>query len=313
MFLSAGFIGQDEWRAARDPDEDNAERGQCQFVWAIPYEVNPGEELPLAIHQIVTRQTGLARGQFPADWDFLTVHLDIGKYSCHWAAVAWKDGSGSVVDYGVIEVHTDSLGLEASITGALREYRDMCMTGFPDGAQPDQAWIDAGYQTPTIYDFIARLSKKEKAIFRPARGLGTSEDKVYSRPKKETADVIYVGREFHIQAMPAAHVRLVEVNADFWKSWAFKAWQNPVGGIDTLALFAADAREHVTFAKHITAERQETEFKVGKGNQTKWVKVYKHNHYLDCIYNCCAAHRYCVERAQRRGGSLSDWFGGQGK
>jgi hypothetical protein len=84
----------------------------------------------------------------------------LGKFLSHWTAVAWSPNpaTGLVLDYGV-EVASESLGVEQAIMVALRELKEMFMEGWPIGSadgergQPQQVWIDAGYQTPVVYAF----------------------------------------------------------------------------------------------------------------------------------------------------------------
>jgi hypothetical protein len=42
--------------------------------------------------------------------------IDIGKYLAHWVAVGWAEGAtGSVIDYGRIDVPSEDLGVEQAI------------------------------------------------------------------------------------------------------------------------------------------------------------------------------------------------------
>ncbi|MCA8990176.1 MAG: phage terminase large subunit family protein, partial [Planctomycetaceae bacterium] len=44
LFLTAGDIAADEWKASRNPNEENAEREMRQFVWCLPVVPNRWEE-----------------------------------------------------------------------------------------------------------------------------------------------------------------------------------------------------------------------------------------------------------------------------
>ena len=54
-------------------------------------------------------------------------------------------------------------------------------------------------------------------------------------------------------------------------------------------MFRAEPREHLSVAKHLTAEVEEHEFVPGKGMRTVWKARRKANHWLDCCYMATAA------------------------
>jgi hypothetical protein len=43
------------------------------------------------------------------------------------------------------------------------------------------------------------------------------------------------------------------------------------------------------FARHLTAEAKAEEFAADKGLVTKWERLRRNNHWLDALYNACAA------------------------
>lgn len=54
-------------------------------------------------------------------------------------------------------------------------------------------------------------------------------------------------------------------------------------------------QEHLALAKHLTAERKTEEYVAGKGAVAKWELRRRQNHWLDALYNACAAgHLYGV-------------------
>ena len=60
--------------------------------------------------------------------------------------------------------------------------------------------------------------------------------------------------------------------------------------------FHATPHEHLSLAKHLTAEVKTEEFVKDKGVVVKWEKRNKHNHWFDALYNACAAAHYCGVR-----------------
>jgi len=58
-----------------------------------------------------------------------------------------------------------------------------------------------------------------------------------------------------------------------------------------MTLFHVTAVEHLSLAKHLTAETRTEEFVAGKGGVTRWERLKRNNHWFDALYNaCCAAH-----------------------
>jgi hypothetical protein len=90
-----------------------------------------------------------------------------------------------------------------------------------------------------------------------------------------------------------------------------------------MSLFQAPPKEHLRFAKHLTAEVKTEEFVAGKGLVTRWERVRRNNHWLDALYNACAAGSLAGVRLidspvnaphpKRRYGTLSELDDGKGR
>jgi hypothetical protein len=63
-----------------------------------------------------------------------------------------------------------------------------------------------------------------------------------------------------------------------------------------MTLFRASPQEHLPLAKHLTAEKKTDQFIAGKGVIVKWERLRRQNHWLDALYNACAAGNYCGAR-----------------
>lgn len=142
LFLTAGDLVADEWRAGRAVDEENAGKEMRQFVWCLP-SIPPCK-----------------RGYIPPGCQWVTAAIDLGKYLAHWIVVAWEPGArGYVVDYGRIEIASDDLGIEQAILVGLRQFSSLVQAGWQtlDGErQPrsaQQVWIDSGYMPEIVYTF----------------------------------------------------------------------------------------------------------------------------------------------------------------
>lgn len=303
LFLSAGELGADEWRASRSPDEDNAERAMRQFVWCLPVAPSKLDETQLEAITLAGRMGACPRGIVPADCQHLTLGIDLGKYLVHWIAVAWADGAtGHVVDYGRIEVASGDLGVEKALMVALRELRDMATNGWPQAASidcpkppstdgtvftPDQVWIDAGYMTEVVYAFC----RESRRPYFPCVGRGADQQRRqwYNRPTSTGSIVKHVGEGFHINWLAPEKLHLVEIDTDHWKTWLHQRLAAPLERSGTITFHKASPNEHLTLAKHLTAETKTEEFVAGKGVVVKWERIRRQNHWLDALGYACAA------------------------
>lgn len=295
-FLSASEIASDEWRAARSHDGDNAEKEQLQFVWALPHDPDVAATTKLEVDQIQRRVIDLPRGVVPADAECLVVGKDCGKWSTHWVALAFRPGgTPHVVDYGIMDVATDQLGVERGLLNALREFRDLVAlkgwpVGTPDGPprKPDQVWIDSAYMQDVVYTLCR---ESVGLVVRPTvgRGHGQQHALSYTRPKSTGNLVRFIGEGFHVVRLKKDRVDLVEINSDHWKSWVHQRLSVAVGEPGGLTIYKAAPHEHLKFAQHLTAEYQEEEFVAGKGVILRWFAKRRMNHWFDATYNACAA------------------------
>ena len=310
LFTPAGQVGVDEWKAARDPNEDNSEREMRQFVWCLPYQPPTLDVTPLDPQVIRTRFAGDRKGFLPADAQFFTVAVDPGKRVSWWIAVAWRPGAGPhVVDYGTFEVRSDDLGYERALLIALRDFRDgTVMQGWalPGGQAriPDRITIDARYQgrddAKVVYAFC-RESGNRRWLPTLGCGMGRSYYRNYRRPKKTGGGAVYVGEEYHVVYLPADGVFVVETNADYWKGWLHQRLSTPIDQPGAATFYhSTDRNEHISLAKHLTAEKQREEFIPGKGTVIRWEQESRKNHWFDCFYNACVSGHLCGARLIER-------------
>ena len=300
LFVPMGDVAADEWRAGRAEDEENAEKEMTQFVWAVPHKPAMTDLTPVDAKNLRKRQLDTwPRGMVPADTEHLTIGIDIGKWLCHWSAVAWRPGAGSVVvDYGLLPVASDQLGEERAVLTALREFRDVIETGWTiHGAgetfTPEQVWVDSGYVSSVIYEFCRESGER----FRPVKGFGATQKSNYKtqyrRPQKSTQAIRFIGDNYHIVWLAKDRVFLVESNVDHWKTWTHRRLMTPLDEPGAMILFKAHPNEHMEFSKQVTAEKQVEEFVAGKGNVIRWERIRAKNHYFDTLCYASAAGSMC--------------------
>lgn len=296
LFVDPDVIAEKEWRSARDPDQDNAERRMLQQTWAMPTSSDRVEFADLDAVAITKRMTATARGQMPSGHARLTVGIDVGKYTAHWIAFSWGPSAAPhVIDYGVLEVPSADLGVEPAILRALQDFRDATMRpGWltADGestVSPNRVWIDSGYKPDPVYSFATDSGSG----YLPSKGYGADQPagRFYRRPRGRTSLVTGVGDHYHLSLLiERQNVTLVELDVDHWKGTVHDRLTQPMGSPGAMTLFrAANSVEHLGLARQLTAERQEQEFVAGTGMVRRWRRVNRANHWFDAAALACAA------------------------
>ena len=305
--VSAGTIAVAEFKAARAANEESAEKEMCQFVWARPYKPDQEEAIVLDANAITQRLGRLPRGIVPKGTRALTVGIDLGMHLGHLICIAWDEFySGLVVDYERFDIPGRDLGAERAIEIALQKLvseRGTLATGWAlEGTGevylPDQVWIDIGYKQDAVFSFWHGLSDDWRQRIRPAKGYGAGKFKAerYTRPKATSNSVLAIGEHYHFAKYAADGVHVGEFSADFWKSFFHARLATDLKHPGALSLFAQSAREHLTLAKHFTAEKKLVEFIEGEGYIETWQRVHKNNHWLDCASMATAAAHWCGVR-----------------
>lgn len=339
MIVPLSETAAEEWRASRKPDAELPERGLCQYHWSTPIKVGAVDVTELNEEQVSKRTISTPMGIVPAGASVVTVGIDIGKRLCHWIAVAWRpEGSPHVLQYGRMETAWDSVGVERAILAALREWREQYgdsgwqRDGGAEKIRPAMVWVDAQYQTDVIHAFCSESGDRYLA----AQGVGATQRSRggltrYRKPRKASALVRVIGEEYHVVRLQRPRRLLVQVNSDHWKSYIHDRLHAPAGGPGGLTLHRGEGNDHLALAKHLVAERQQTE-RTKYGPVTRWVNpTGRNNHLLDALYLACAAGHMAGIRAledraadpEARGAgvppqlaapgesvSLTDWFAG---
>ena len=318
-FIPAAEIGVDEWKAKRDPNEDNAEREMKQFVWALPYEPPRFTDNELKWDTLARRTRPIERAILPADTAHITVGVDIGRRLMHWVLLASRhDFACHIADYGRIEVASDQFGMEKAIHIALLQLHDFCSAGFAqedhdEPRLPHQVWVDAGFQGGeegkhhVVYQFMQEVSTdptRRTDRYRPiiGRGEASKTRQKYLGPKNTGTIIQHLGDEYHVFRSLQHCVDIVEINVDHWKGYTHDRLRQQIHSLDGrlitpvpaggMTLFQAPHVEHTWMCKHIVAEKQTLVVKPDAGSYVKFVKVgSQENHGLDAlVYATTGAH-----------------------
>lgn len=277
MLVPMARVAEEEWSSPRTTDADLAEKKMRQFYWALPSEPEAVTLSEVDVAAICARTVNVPRGRVPADAQRVTLGVDVGKWLCHWVALAWRsNGTPHVLDYGRLEVPSQAMAEEHAILNALRRFRDeICAVGWPGMVAADQTFrpaltlVDSGNWESTVVAFCTESGPG----YLPTKGFGVQQ---LSRRK------IAHDPGYEAVKMDAGHL-LVEINSDYWKSWVHARIQTPTGELGGLTLFHASAQEHLSFAKHLTAEKRVEEFIAGRGLVSRWEAINRNNHFLDAL------------------------------
>jgi phage terminase large subunit GpA-like protein len=306
--VSPKAVALNEYRHAKEADEgkkENQARELHQFDWCIPYA---GTQLNLSAitrEHVVKRVTGTPRGLVPAEFDYLTVAIDVHKWNCHWLALASKrDATSVVIDYGVFALATHELGEQRALWVGLHEFHDLTQHGWAAASgglrSPDVVFVDSGYNTDWVYQFCmaAEINPKSPWRWYPTKGYGRGQERtgIYRPHTKINKQVRYVGEQYHISLYDQPSTYCVEMNADFWKSQVHDRLVSDPEEPGALALFSAMPGEHAAIASHFTAEVQKEEFVPGEGWVRWWHRERKSNHWFDCVYGALVAAHFCGAR-----------------
>jgi phage terminase large subunit GpA-like protein len=288
--IETGDIAADEWKASKALDEENAAKEMEQFVWARPRAANAEPVAQIDALAIMRRQGAHLADVLPADTQHVTVGCDVGKYLLHWTAIAWSPrGVGSVAAYGRTEVPSRDLAETQAILVAIRQLQEQLWAELLREGQPhapDAIFVDSGYMTETVYQ--ACLDGPEAMWPCKGLGVGQQDQPRYSQPKTTGAIVREVGNRWHISRLSDG-VKIIELDANFWKSRVHGGLECDATQPGALLLPQADEREHLAFAKHLTAEQQVEEFEAGKGSVIRWERKSRNNHWLDATALAVAA------------------------
>ena len=66
--------------------------------------------------------------------------------------------------------------------------------------------------------------------------------------------VRHIGEGYHLNFLRSEKLRLVEIDADHWKTWVHQRLVTPIGSDGAMTLFEASPQQHLALAKHLTAE-----------------------------------------------------------
>lgn len=306
LFNSIGSLAVDEWKAAQfedgSPEKENAEKKQCQFVWAVPYEPDPFDAVEVDPAKIVKRRADqLPRGLLPADTTHVAVGVDLRRVEGHFYVMAGRaDGTVHTPSYGTFTVRGREIDTEVAIREALIAFnRDVIEPGFTtvDGKLfiPGLVLPDAGWKTQAVFNAWSDLvsSRERGGRWLPVFGRGSAfmDKQRYLTPKKKGNGIAEIGDRWHVARNKRRRGWNLIADVDYWKGRVHESLALPPGTPGALSLYAGSDTEHKTLARHFANETQQERRDPKRGIVVEWKRT-GDQHWLDAaVYAFIALHR----------------------
>jgi len=152
---------------------------------------------------------------------------------------------------------------------------------------------ETGRKQPEKFSSVACHELGRRFLPSIGRGAAQQHRQWYNRPTQTGSIVKHLGEGYHLNWLPTDRLFLAEFDSDHWKTRTHQRFCSPINNPGAITLFQASPQEHLTIAKHLTAEVKTEEFVAGKGVTVKWERKRRQNHGFDALYNACAAGHYC--------------------
>lgn len=296
LLLDAGDTAIKEWEASQIEDgtidRENAERDLAQKSWAVPFQSKFVENEKLKPRLVRMRRTEWARGEVPPDTKFVTIGVDIGKWTAWWVAIAFREnGLITIIAYGSFDVCRGTADeIQTRILQSLRKFRDEVVdAGFPVAGlshrkNVDLIIIDIGWEPDAIAEFLRETGRGFSNKFQGFRGRGSSMGQrggTYAHPKRISNMCPRIGMQWMVEVSPKRRILEGTFNADFWKLYMQERLRTKEGSKGALSFFRADTKnEHAKLSNHLCADQLESVFDPKKGLVNTWVR-HGDNHWGD--------------------------------
>jgi hypothetical protein len=307
-----------------------AEKGMYSFRSECQNEPvdSGGEEDRLKPEQIMAKINHLPRNAIPSECEHISLFIDVHKTPLYYTVMAFAQNYPAyLIDYGTYPASTRQALMEATGASSLEGAIHAGLTAITeailgrtylrdDGVEMkvgicliDSAW---GSQTDTVYNFC-RQNKYSGHVY-PSRGLFIKPDGVpLTRAKKKKQERI--GHNWRMSPAPNnPRLRLVQYDANYFKSFVHERLKTMAGEPGCLSLFGGNPKQHGVIAEHIVAERARRVVSATRGAVDVWSQIPgRDNHYLDCLAgNCVGASILGVNFKASDIGQHKDKKGGAG-
>lgn len=323
FFWRTSHIAEEEWKARRAENPDDAEKKQLQFYWASPYHPPVWDDTPLDIFAVCERRGALPVGVLPAETEFFTVGIDMGKKRCwYFCLAATKTGQLHVPDYGMLPVPYREMALEKALKQVLADFNQVMLKGWAvDGHSrrrlPDRIFVDSGWKPDPVLEFCREQKQgtKNRWIATLGRGLSANQPRRYDQPKKQSNTVIKIGEGWHVSYVARQRTHQLTYDCDQYKEAVQNALAIPQDEAGAISFYDAPGQAHNKLARHLVSEKKWIEIDPEKGEVERWKKAGE-NHLLDCAAEARAAlnevgFRVSLAHQRNEAAAGGSWFAAQ--
>ena len=332
LFTDAAELGADEYRAKQASNQEESEKAIRQSVWCIPYVPALIDDGQLDVKQVMHRIQKIGHREIPDDTKWLTIGVDVGDWHSWFILLAFRANQQiHIPDYGVIDVHSDSLERKVAVLAALREFRDTVLAGWPmqgggPKRKPDAVWIDAGHFPGVVHQFCKESGTFPSGPWMATIGRGQNQmNKMrYHAPKRVGNEIRQIGEGWFVAKSPEHKSFQATVDADYAKRAVQSGLaipllddkRQPLNNPGAITLFdpGSDkmiAKQHTKLANHFASERTVQRMVEGKGLVTEH-EQHGANHWLDSAAIAMTAgmrlgFRVIKAEAVEQSMSIKDW------
>lgn len=249
---------------------------------------------------LLTRLSGLRRGEIPEQSSYLTAFIDSSDQVLWWMVVAFaKDFSGWIVDYGTwpdqrrpVFYKSDlsariSDGLpggswEEAFVLAHNQLEEWLFREYPELDLVLKDWSDGG-QKPRVESQV--MASRNRNRIRPSKGFAPKPSR---KPVHLWGDA---NRDKHngsywVEKRSETPVH-VQYDTNQWKSHAARRLLTTLGAPSSVSLPGSDERANRMLAEHFTAENPKQIVYDGAAGVAWELIVGRDNDWWDCFVGCC--------------------------
>jgi len=294
-----------------------------RYAFTCEYQNAPEEEDAvdeLTAQEIRQRLNGFPRAEVPTAADYLVAHVDVHDALLWWTVAAVRaDLTAWVIDYGTwpgqrrayftmrqakvtLQTEYRAKTKEGAILAgllALWEWllEQQCSTS--DGTETrkiDLVGVDIGYLPDTVESAITRDGRSQ--IIRPTRGVPIGPaNRPISEWNYKPGD--RRGHNWGLFRRKGRRYRWLEFDANAWKTFKLRRFQQLPGEPGSLTLWGADPDQHTLFSDHQASEKPH-EVEGGGRRMHQWLlRPNVENHWHDNLVGCLVGASYL-------GAALSD-------
>ena len=283
--MDAGAVAA--WPARKHPEELSAIQHAMNLVYEIgldafraEYQNDPVAKTidteQAAPDGLIHKLTRLKAGVIPEESEHVTMFVDVQKKLLWYVVAAWTGKfSGSVVGYGVFPeqgrreftladakktmAHAfPGTSLEGWIYNSLKSLLEPLLSKVwltPTGRTVPlgRCLIDCNWEQSKNTVFQYCRQSPHKSVLLPSQGVGiTASRNPMSTWAKKPGEV--KGDNWIVKSAPEQGFRVVQFDANYWKSRVAGHIAAAMGDQSSLSIFGTKPEEHRTFARHLVAE-----------------------------------------------------------